>query len=222
MISSNYILAVLGVLQYGAWAFPVDTTSATATNTPAKLPRGRRALSYDDEDDNDDDDENHHDETAMFTIVNQHTSAVKLVLTRGCDGTPGGNGWAPFPSMIDSAGAEYNEESMTGLDGTGGDCASPEGELHLDLGELEVDDSLDIVVPVGWHGKLSLARAECELTGTNETLLEGSFDYQNNGYGEENLMLDFDVSFVYVYYTITPVVEYILTPILPAMDIPCP
>ncbi|KAK6221056.1 hypothetical protein LQW54_001629 [Pestalotiopsis sp. IQ-011] len=196
MISFNYILAVLGVLQCGAWAFPVDRTSAATATLLAKLPRGRRALSNDDGDDDGDDDDGDHSETAMFTIVNQHTSAVKLVLTRGCDGTPGGNGWAPFPSMIDSAGAEYDEESMTGLDGTGGNCANPEGELHLDLGELGADDSLDIVVPVGWHGKLSLARAECELTGTNETLLEGSFDYQNNGYGEENLMLDFDVSFV--------------------------
>lgn len=219
MISSNYILAVLGALQYDAWALPVDTSSAATATLPAKLPRVRRALSNDDDNDDDDDEGDHHDETAMFTIVNQHTSAVKLVLTRGCDGTPGGNGWAPFPSMIDSAGAEYDEESMTGLDGTGGNCANPEGELHLDLGELEVDDSLGIVVPVGWHGKLSLARAECELTGTNETLLEGSFDYQNNGYGEKNLMLDFDVSFVYVYYEITPIVDYIL--ILPVMDIPC-
>ena len=112
MISSNYILAVFGALQYGAWAFPVDTTSATATDTLTKLPRGRRALFNDGDNDDGDDDEEHLDETAIFTIVNQHTSAVKLVLTRGCDGTPGGNGWAPFPSMIDSATLRRNVRAL--------------------------------------------------------------------------------------------------------------
>ncbi|KAF3016222.1 hypothetical protein E8E14_011814 [Neopestalotiopsis sp. 37M] len=135
-------------------------------------------------------------ETSSFTIVNQHESPVKMMLTRGCDGSPGGAGWSPFPLLFASDGTEYDESSLLGFQGAGGDCADPERAIHLDLGEIDTDDNMEFVVPIGWHGKISFADAEYQMTGMSETLLEGSFGYQDNGYGYESLKLDFDVSFV--------------------------
>ncbi|ETS87311.1 hypothetical protein PFICI_01139 [Pestalotiopsis fici W106-1] len=189
MIKINYILAALGIACYGAYAsshHEPKPAAARREQHPTRISRIRRSSSNIDL----------FSETSSFTIVNQHSSAVKVMMTRGCDGRPGGAGWSPFPLEITSDGIEYHIFPPSSFGRAGGSCSNPEQSVHLDLGEIQSDDSLDFVVPVGWHGKVSFAGAEYEMTGMNETLLEGSFGFQSNGYGYENLKLDFDVSFV--------------------------
>lgn len=192
MIAITYILAVFGVLRWSTNALPwVDPKTIAARTgqsrqSPTNMTRTRRSLPISDI----------FLETSSFTIVNQHESPVKMMLTRGCDGSPGGAGWSPFPLLFASDGTEYDESSLLGFQGAGGDCADPERAIHLDLGEIGTDDNMEFVVPIGWHGKISFADAEYQMTGMSETLLEGSFGYQDNGYGYESLKLDFDVSFV--------------------------
>jgi hypothetical protein len=130
-----------------------------------------------------------------FTIINQHTAAVKTLFTRGCDS---GVGWAPFPTFVSVNGTEYDELQLTGFDGVGGRCddTNPHRKVHLAGDVIEVNKTSRFLTPIGWHGKMSLIEAEYNITGSHETLLEGSLGYQQDGHGAKALKLDFDVSMV--------------------------
>ncbi|KAH6648567.1 hypothetical protein BKA67DRAFT_681650 [Truncatella angustata] len=130
----------------------------------------------------------------VFTVVNKHTSAIKALLTRGC----GLSGWSPHPIMILANNTEYDEIILTGFDGIGGSCddSDPKRAIHLDVGKVDVNETIRFLIPSGWHGKMSVGDANYHLTGGSETLLEGSFLEQVNGNGETKVKLDFDVSMV--------------------------
>lgn len=134
----------------------------------------------------------HHTIEMTFTVVNRHTTAVNTLFTRGCND----NGWSPFPTIISNNGTECGELDVTGSIAAGGSCSSPNVQVHLKGDTIEVGSTMNFTVPVGWHGKMSLGDASVAITGTSETLLEGSFGFQADGTGNTQLKLDYDVSMV--------------------------